>query len=95
MAEARGDGIAHRAHAQVARLAGNGIFRQELQRQRQRRGGGVQGVRVGEGQQPARGARLLGKADAEFRTDPGGLARYQSELRDHPGILRTAAAWWW
>lgn len=94
VAEARGDGIAHCAHTQIARLAGDGIFRQELQGQRQRRGGGVQGVRVGEGQQPALGARLLGKADAEFRTDPGGLARYQSELRDHRGNLRTAAAWW-
>ncbi len=83
LAEAGRRGIADFAQAQVARCGGLGVLRQQVQGQVERGRGGAQHVRVGEHQQPAIAARLLDEADAQFRADPGRLARDQSELGNH------------
>ncbi|KAG1532907.1 hypothetical protein G6F50_016050 [Rhizopus delemar] len=71
------------APAPAAGDAGFGILGQQLQGQVQRGCSRAQSVRIAEGQQPAVFTRLLGQSDTQFRADPGGLARYQSELGAH------------
>ena len=83
LAEAGRGGVADRSQAQVARRTWLRVLGQQVQRQAERGRGGAQRIRVGERQQPAIAARLLDEADAEFRANPGRLARDQSELGNH------------
>ena len=63
LAEAAGRSVADSAQAQIAGGACFGVLGQQLQGQVQRGRGRVQGVRIGEGQQPAIFTRLLDEAD--------------------------------
>ena len=71
--------VGNHAQRQVAGCPRRLVLVQQVERQRQRRGRGLQRGRIGESDQGAVGARPLGQAHAKFRSDPGRFARYQRE----------------
>ncbi len=94
-AEMGGRGVRHRAQAQIARRPDVLKLVEQAQRKAQPGRGGPHHFRVGESDQPAILAGLLGKADAEFGPDAGRLTRDQRQAGQHaqpPGVGAGASA---